>query len=356
MEIELDNLDDLLIFEELEKGNPNLKDENEPTPPKEEETPPQEDADTPPQEDEDNPREDGEDEDEPEGISAEDLTSYYEVLKETNLLIVPEDFEFDGTEESLQKAFDYTRQTNEGLAAQAMWQALPQDFKPLLEYALKGGTSIQDYLSVYSKSYDDLSPSTKEGQRKIMEAYYKATSKYTDERIQKMIDRLEDRDELEEEAIDSLSELKQLMEEEKAALMKRAEEEAQDRALKNAKQVQLITEAIDSHEDEARRSKIKAFFFNQVEKPDGGATTEFDMVLSSIKDNPEHFVQLADILLDYDRKKGFSMERYKTQGKTQATRKLSSILGDKLNSKSKVKSNTSESKQEDFDWKNYIKY
>lgn len=358
------DLDDLLLFDEFKEEE--TKDDKTVTPPTEDDdntppTPTDDDdviGETDDETDDDETKEkDDETGDDDEGDSAETLKSYYEILKETNLIAVPEDFEFDGTEESLQKAFDITRQNQERAAAQVMWQNLPQDFKPLLEYALKGGTSLQDYLSVYSQSYDSLDPTNVEGQRKIMEAYYKATSKYSDERIQKMVNRLEDRGELEEEALDSLDELKTLREEEQAALMKRAEEEAADRALRTAKQVQLITESIDKMPDTGRRNKIKAFFFNAVERPDGGSTTEFDTVLSSIKDNPEHFVQLADILLEYDRKTGFNLDRYVKQGKTQATKKLSSLLEDKLNSKAKVKSKVSEStKKDDFDWSNYIKY
>lgn len=339
------DLDDLLIFDEF-KDDPEPPED--PQPPEDPEHPPTKETEDVVEEEE---------EDEKDG-SPEDLNSYYDILKETELIVVPDDFEFDGTEEGLQKAFDYTKEHNEMLAAQALWSRLPDDFKPLLQYALKGGNSIEEYMSAYSGALKDLSVSTPDDQRKVMAAYYKATSKYSDEKINKLIDRLEDDGDLETEAIESLQELKDMQALQQEELMKKAEEDAKNRRLQAAQQVQQINEAINAIPDTVRQNKIKAFFFNAVAKPNGGSATEFDLVLSSIKDNPQHLVQLADIFLEYDPKAGFNLERYVKQGKTQATKKLSALLEDKLNSKSKVKGTGSESKNksDDFDWKNYFNY
>lgn len=338
------DLDDLLIFEEFQDTPPN--------------------TDSEPDEDDVEPTPDSTDAPEPEPATEEEptpdssqLTNYYEILKETNLISVPDDFEFDGTEESLEKAFEITRQSNEMAAAQSLWERLPEDFKPLIQYALKGGTSLQDYVDAYSNPLEKLDASTTEGQRKIMLTYYKTTSKASDEKIGKMINRLEDDGDLETEALETLQELNELRAQQQHELLEQAEKDAADRRLRAAQQVQALNESIEKFPDPVRQSKIKAFFFNAVEKPQGGKSTEFDLVLSSIKDNPQHLVQLADIFLEYDPKAGFNLERYIKQGKTQATKKLSTLLEDKLNSKSKVKGTGSESQTKDnFDWKDYFNY
>lgn len=49
--------------------------------------------------------------DKPEESSTEDLTGYYNFLKQTGALNVPDDFEFDGSEEAFEKALTLNKET-----------------------------------------------------------------------------------------------------------------------------------------------------------------------------------------------------------------------------------------------------
>lgn len=69
--------------------------------------------------------EDEEEEDAQEEEEESSLKSYYSILTEQNLLYPDEDFEFDGTEESLQTALHQTKNNLSRAAQAALWQALP---------------------------------------------------------------------------------------------------------------------------------------------------------------------------------------------------------------------------------------
>lgn len=97
---------------------------------------------------------------------------YYEFLKEYGVLSTPDDFEFDGTPEKLQQALDLTRESLKETTARSLWETLPEDFKPLLQYALAGGKSLDDYMEAYAQpDYTTLDLSNPDNQRRVMYDY-----------------------------------------------------------------------------------------------------------------------------------------------------------------------------------------
>lgn len=304
----------------------------------------------------DNENDDVDNDDVDDEDSGEDDTSkrYFEFLKEYGVLSTPEDFEFDGTPEKLQEALDLTRDSLKESVAKHLWETLPEDFKPLLQYALSGGRSLEDYMDAYAQpDYSTLDLSDVENQRRVMYDYWANTSEYTPEKINRMISSLEKSGDLESEALETAQELNALIEERKATLIERAKEEEEARKAQVQEQTKKITTTIQAlpNVDTARKNRLQTFMFTPV-KYEEGYSTGLNRTISQITSNPEHFVQLADLLADYRPDQGFDFNRLKTQLKTETNKSFREQINSKLDSKSKVTGNTTKSIKDDFDWDN----
>jgi len=101
--------------------------------------------------------------------------------------------------------------------------------------------------------------------------------------------------------------------------------------------VEELTKAIETTPllDNTRRNKVKGFFHNRL-NVGGVETTEFNYTVERIFNNPEHLAQLADLLTDYDPKKGISTKRIEQKGATKETNNFKTLLTEKLNSKPKA--------------------
>lgn len=305
------------------------------------------------EETEEESEEEGSEEDPTEEESKGDpeLQAYYDYLVENEVLVLPEDFEFDGTNEKLQEAFNVTKTGLRTSAIEQIWEALPEDFKPLLSYGLQGGTSLDDYINTYrTADIENLDLEDTISQRLAITEYYKILHPNKDsESIQKMVDKVEKISDLKEEAEDAVNYIKGLREEqrqnflaEQAAERQRQEEAAEEYrqtlkdAIKNSKDFDLGT-----------KNKVEAMLFNSNQE-----VPEFNSKLNSVYQNPEHFVQLVALLADYDERTGFTFNRLKKQLKTQTNKNFSEYLKSKVDNKSKV-SGTSKN-QGDFDFSKFV--
>lgn len=349
-------LEDFLSFDNDIENNPPIEGGDP--------TPPEEDEDNPglPPDSEDDGADDGDD-DNPtppdDGASGEDseLNGYYEFLKEYGVLATPEDFEFDGTPEKFKEALDATKQAAMMNAYEDLWGRLPEDFKPLLEYALSGGRSIDEFMeSRVPIPFEELNLEDTDTQRLILYRYYKETSNYPDDKINRFINLLEKDGDLHTEAQDAYSTLLEIKQQRQTELLERQKKEAQQYEQAMAERTQALVNAIDQSAfiHPSRRNKVRTFFFNPV-KTQQGETTAFNATISSILSNPEHQAQLADLLLDYDPEKGFTTDRFEKRVKSKATQSFQQLMHDKINPKTKVKGNSAKP-QTDFDWDNFLNY
>lgn len=279
-------------------------------------------------------------------------TQYFNFLKEYGVLNTPEDFEFDGTPETLQKALDLTKENLREETAKALWDTLPSDFKPLLKYALAGGQSIETYLDAYAQpDYASLDLSDEANQRKVMYDYYAMTSPHSPEKINKMINRLAESGALEEEAIETAPELVELVDQRKQELIQQAaaEKAAQEAQVQEqTKKLNTVIEALPNV-DATRKNRLKTFMFTPV-KYEEGYSTQLNKTINQVISNPEHFVQLADLLADYNPDKGFNLERLKTQLKSENNSTFRELINSKLDPKTKVKGTSNKPLKEDFNW------
>lgn len=283
------------------------------------------------------------------------VENYVKFLQENDLIEIPEDYDFQGTPDQIQEVFEYTKKTRSDKAIQSVFQQLPDDFKPLLEYALRGGTSLQDYMDTFSDDLSNYGLDTEEDQKEILFKYYKETSPYPDDKIERLISRFNDEEELRLEAADAYQELLQIREEKKRELIVEAQAQREAyRADLEQKTISLnkaIEETTAIHPQ--RKNKVRAFFFDPIQTANS-VTTGFNATIASILSNPEHQAQLADILLDYNHNNGFSSDRIERRVKTKATQDFKTLLKTKLDPKQAQRSSTSRAPQStSFNWEDY---
>lgn len=288
------------------------------------------------------------DTDEPDIIEPDDsAVAYFEYLKSSGVLDVPDDFEFDGTANGIEEALASTRQNLETKAYQEIWQNLPEDFKPLLDYAIKGGTSLKDYLEVFApkpiENYDLEDPIS---QKIILTEYYKMMNpSANDEKIERLVTRREQLGDLQEEAQDALDYIKEMQEERRKNFL--IEEDARQK--EQQKQIEQSNEnlrkTIKESEglDQLRKNRIETLFFTPRSE-----VSEFNQKINAIFTNPSHLVQLGDVIADYDPRIGFTFDRLKKKIKTESTRKFSDLIQSKIDTKSQVRG-TVRSTADDFD-------
>lgn len=299
-----------------------------------------------------------EDESSEESQVDDDATAYFEYLKSMNVLKVPDDFEFDGTVDGINNALELTTRATKQEAAMGIWDSLPDDFKPLLAYGLKGGKSLQEYLSAYQPlDYDEADLSDAITQERVIRDYYKEIKpNNTEERISNMITRLKDLGDLEEEAreaIDYMKELKAAKQQDFLSNLEKQQQAERERADQETQKLVALIESSKEH-DSLRKNRLKNFITNPI-KENGTVTTEFARTLNTILDNPEHVVQLANLLADYHNKSGLNFDRIKRQLKTENNKSFRAQLDEKLEGKTKLKGGTQREQREDFDFEEYFK-
>lgn len=279
---------------------------------------------------------------------------YFEALKEYGVLDLPEDFKFEGPD-SLEAALETTKTNIHNKVVNNLWNSLPPDFQPLLEYALRGGTSLEDYLQAYAPTDYEYDLEDTISQKEIIKEYYRQTNpRLTDEKLDQMVARREAAGSLREEAEDALQLLDELKEERKVKLIEDLEaQKAQQEALQKQKDEEIKNSIDKFANDSIRRNRLKNFVFTPIKKGEV-TTTEFNESLNHILNNYDHLVQLVDILADYDVRVGFNFDRLNKRIKTETTKTYKELVNNKLDSKSSVRGNASAQIKEDIDWDKYF--
>lgn len=286
------------------------------------------------------------------------IVKYIDFLKENDLIDVPEDItEIKGTADELEKIFNHTKKARPAKAAEAIYESLPDDFKPLFEYAAAGGTSLTEYLKAYGQdpiqALDIEDPSS---QKQILKEYYKRTTQYTDEKINRLVSYLSDPDDLKTAAEEAMEDLKELRQQEQQELIQRQAQLQAAQAEEARKRTIELTSSIDTSSfiHPQRKNKVKAFFFEPIQV-ENNTTTQFNHVINNIMRNPEHQAQLGDLLLEYDSDKGFNLERLEKKVKTKATQGFRDLIDEKLGSKPKTgQSRTAPVTSSSINWENYL--
>jgi hypothetical protein len=188
-----------------------------------------------------------------------------------------------------------------------------------------------------------------------MRQYYKSTSSYPDAKIKKFIDRLDENDELESEAHDALKELNELQEAQRQRLLQEDQARINEEKTRYEQQVELINSNIEKYKaEDARKNKIKSMFFNPIKGDDGNELTVFSHKINNIVKNPEHLVQLADLLLEYDSSKGFDFDRLQALHQTKKVKTLKELITEGEKTPKKASGTTLSSS--DKNWDKYFEF
>lgn len=273
-------------------------------------------------EEEEEPSEEPQEEEEPEEVEEEpgkepegsdedsDLISFnYNYLKEQGALMLPDDYEFDGTEEGLQKAIQDSDNYRNQLVANAIYEQMPtEEGKALFQYLYNGGDNIQEFVQKFSDSLSiDKEKATLTQKKQLLTDYYKRTTRFSDDRIQRELDRLEDSMDLDKEFESAYEELENLQQEERQAFLKEQEKQKAQAEKEQAEYTKNFQKAFEKADlPKATKERIAAYF-NPVEYG-GQEVLEYQKVTSEIQQNPEHFIQFLSLLSTYDPKKGFSLD------------------------------------------------
>lgn len=286
--------------------------------------------------------EDGEDavDEEPSREDSE-LDSYFNFLQDQGLLLLGENFEFDGTEEGFQKAVETTRSNMANQGAMMIWNQLPDDYKLVLEHGLSGGTDINAVKEIISGQTDltQLDIEDEYNQEVILKDYFKRTTKYSDDRINRSISRLKASGDLEEEAETALNELKDIYKEEREELVKEQVKSKQEKEQRLQESYNNFTSVVeDMGLPESKRKRLVSSVWSVGDYGEYKDVSYFNYVDYMIKNNPEHLAQLAELYLDYDPGKGFKSDKAVKRAKTEVTRNFKDSIDKLSKTKSRTKS------------------
>lgn len=362
------SLEDLLILTEASETNdlvspeevPSLLEDVSTEEPKE-----QEDIEEVPALEEEVPATVTESEEPEEEEEEDDLTALtkanFKFLVENNVFTAPEGFEFDGTPEKLEEAIEITRNQLAEQAFNALWSKLPQDYQAALRHGLAGGNNIRDFVSRYSPSldYNNIDLNSVDTQKEVLREYYKKTTKYDDDKINRFIARLEVSDDLLPEAEDAVEYLKENLKEEQERLLQEQEQQriAQEQAMEEARQNVIKTIQELPEINSRRKNSLQAFIYNPITRGDR-TDTDLNRAIANIQANPSHFVQLADILMDYNPEKGFDLSRFEKRGESSAATKFQKKLEESLSDVTSAvrRGKTTAPAKNDVNWEEILKH
>jgi len=333
--------------QEIDNNNPDIPDTPSDAPETEEED---KDGDIPDAPDESDDEDSG---------SAVDLKEFFTTLKDSNYLTVPEDFTFDGTTDSLAEAIDLTYESFKKSAQESLLNSLDEDSRLALKFALtykKPIYSFYEETEVEPFDFSTIDLDELENQQEVVRTYLKKTTAFSDNKIENQIKSLSQSGEIVSEAKEYLGELIAFQKKERQELNNKIEQQRQkgrDDLLKwKEDRVNIIKSYKDA--DDARKAKLKAFVVNEVYTDRSKApVTELVQVLRMINNNPEHYVQLADVLMDYSPEKGIDYDRLTKRLNT----KITSSLKDKLDDTAIVPKGKQIRKkiEEEFNWDEWAK-
>lgn len=268
------------------------------------------------------------------------MQGIYEYLKEQKVLNLPDDYEFEPTEEGLQAALDASKNSIKDSLYDSLYDEMPPQGKELIEFFKSGGQDVSQFIQMYQEpNYEEIAVEDEEIAKALIYNHYKKTTRFTDERIEKEIRRLENSNELLEEGEVARQELAKNQESEREALKKKAAEQKEERQ-------KQLEEAKKSVEDVLKTRKIKGIQIDEKEakalesviftpvKTESGVTTNLMIKLQKALSNPEDLLLLAK-LADEDFNLDFLVPQAKVKAGKDLSKKLKTLQAKKLTRQTK---------------------
>jgi len=239
------------------------------------------------------------------------LTDSFNYLKEKGIIILPEDYNFENTEEGFEKAIQDSFENLKSLAYNSILENIPDETKELANYLLSGGTDIENYKKYTSEvSLDDVDLEDPEQRKQILTLLYKEKG-FSEAKIQKNVSRIIDLGEDEEEAKEALPELKSIYEKRKENFEKEVKAQRELEKQKEKENYEKLMNTINSTTKignveftKEEKAKFKNFLQEKVKVGNNQVMLSFDYKLQQYLSDPEKFVVLGTFLMkDFDTQK-----------------------------------------------------
>lgn len=272
-------------------------------------------------------------------------------LLEEGRLLLPDDYEYEPTEEGIRQAFEDSEKYRNHIAFQEALKFLTSKEGLDMIKIEKSVNKIESYENLDIEKLDINS------KLDVIKDFYKARE-YDDADIDDILEDLVNNELKLEKELNVAS--KFLKKEEQKKLQKEAETIAdkkrqEEENYKNSQKI--LKEKLQTKSDyngyvitEANASKIFNAIYKPIRLDDGNVTTEFNARLSNVLNDPDKILVLADLLVNMDEQKGFDFSRLIKKEETKAVEKVKKSIRDFKNSntKSKVTGRNSQT-QSDFD-------
>jgi len=301
------------------------------------------------EEEEENPKEEPTSTDTNDKKEPTDVIQKFKDAVEFGTFVVPDDFEFDGSEEKFNEALELTRQHYFEQAEEILRENIRDPrLKELIEYGLQGGDFanlelFNQYQNIET-NFENADIENEEVQKQILKAYYQTTAAALGEnKINKLIEEDVETGKLKEIAINYRQWFVTEANREKARLQAEAatQREAERKAAveynKNFQKALAETKFADGKKSEILSS------FSTTKLQDGREVLNWQYKLMLVQSNPESFIQLLDILNTYDEQKGFSFGAVASKVKSEERKSLF----DKFKGKKESEATSSARKQEE---------
>ncbi len=270
-------------------------------------------------------------EEEVDDMSADELKEYMETVIDLGLIMKPDDFEFDGTEEKLEELINYHKEQSQTLAEQELLKKVGDPvLRDLIEFGVNNGqfTDMQQLLqrsgqSVALDSLDFADPKVAEN---FVTNFHKQSTNLSDEKVKLLVEDDKDRIGLEQAANDYAEQIKQANSQAEAEQRQAAE--TQRVAYENYQadyRKNFMTALGDTGYTQGKQQEILDNFKN-VKLQNGQQMANYQYKTELIQSKPDHFIQFLDILAGYDPENGFKIPETKQDKVTKETNTVLSKL------------------------------
>ena len=261
-------------------------------------------------------------------------STLFETMMEMGLIMVPEDFKFDGTEDSLQEAINHDFNLRQEMAVQEIESKIEDaGIREIVAAGLKGGKflDIVEFVSDKRKevAIEDLDLNKEENARSYLTEVYKARGIKLS-KIEALLDAAEADDTLIPDAKEERdAEVAVLKEKRKKAAdaAKKAQDEDRKQRLEYE---QKFTQALTKAEMPTSKKTAVLSAVQNVVSVNGNQMPEWHYKLLQIQNKPEDFIALLDILAGYDPKKGLGKPAKAASGAADDKDKSTKSLLNKL--------------------------
>lgn len=250
----------------------------------------------------------------------ETLKAWYEYATSEGLLHVPEDFKFDGTQESFYAAQQKHKEHYESTIRNEILSRVPENNRKIIEAALEGLPDIERVLEVKKASSSIPTLDESDGQEQIIRMYYKNIKKYDDDVVSELIETYKDNGTLKSKASKFVPEIEKAFEIEienqrQAKIAK--EQEALAEAQKLAERINESVKELGYSKPASER--ILRELYNQVDGESLLLVKLNRMIL-----DPTTLIQLAEFVSYYDGEK-LMLDKYRGNVKKDSDQLRSSV-------------------------------